>query len=582
MKSISKRIISFMLILVMVMSMVLSTGCEKKKPTGGENKELITLNVYSQLANYSGLQGGWISALLEDKFGVKINIIPDQEGTYETRVETGNLGDIVVWGSDGDDYTNAVNLGLLFDWEDEDLLTEHGSYIKEHMQAALENNRSINPDKKIHGLGHGVATDMKDHQAFFYTWDLRWDLYKQLGYPKVDSLDGLIDLFKDMKALQPKDDNGNETYALSLWPDWDGDMVMYVKAFATAFWGYDEIGGGLFDSDTGKFHAALEINDDGSYGPYLTMLQWFNKLYRAGLLDPDSMTATYDSATEKVRNSGAFFQIFDYAGSAVYNTPEHIAENRMMLSMVPDCATPPAYGTSIYGGNRVWTIGSKTAYPELCMDIINWFCTPEGTMAIWYGIKGLMWDYDAEGGLYLTELGKKCNENSKFELDGVEWTSPETGKTYTLGGNFTDGTFQANNITWVKEAKNPESKKNENYNNAFWASTLGDPKCDIEADWRTFTGQIGTQQYLETKNYRIIKPYSGWKELPKDETLKTAYKQIQTCVVDYSWRAIYAETDAAFKFTVNNMISQCNKYGYADYVKWCEENAAAKFKSQIN
>ena len=36
----------------------------------------ITLDVYSQLANFSGIQQGWGATLLKDKFGVEINIIP--------------------------------------------------------------------------------------------------------------------------------------------------------------------------------------------------------------------------------------------------------------------------------------------------------------------------------------------------------------------------------------------------------------------------------------------------------------------------------------------------------------------------
>lgn len=571
----TKRIISVLLAAVMIAtSFVAFGGCSGG---AGGNGDLVTIDVYTQLANYSGIQGGWIGTVLADKFGVQVNIVPDGEGVYETRVESGNLGDIVIWGSDGEQYQNAVNLGLLYDWEEDDLVKEYGPYIYENMQNALENNRKISGDgTKVYGFGHGVASDMTDHEAFFYNWDIRWDLYKELGYPEVTDLDSMVELFKAMKEICPTDDNGNESYAMSLWPDWDGDMVMYVKAMATAYYGYDELAGGLFDSDTGEFHPALEEN-----GPYLEMLAFFNELYRNDLLDPDSMTATYDTATEKVRNSGVFFQIFDYAGSNVYNTEEHMAENRIMMPLVAEEATPPAYGMSIYGGNRIWSIGSECADPELCMEIINWFCTPQGTMAIWYGIQGLMWDYDDEGGIYYTELGKKCSDDPQTELDGIEWTSPDTGKTYTLGGTFNDGTFQANNITWSQNAKNPESKKNETFYDKFWASELGDPKCDIEADWRNFTGAVGPQQYLESTNYRVIKAYSGWTETAKDDTLKTSYEQIKKCIVNNSWQAIYAESEGQFNYIVQNMIKQCDAYGYADYVEWAELQAANKFAAQI-
>ena len=111
--------------------------------------------------------------------------------------------------------------------------------------------------------------------------DLRWDLYKELGYPEVNTIDDLYNLFVSMKEICPTDEAGNETYAVSMWPDWDGNMVMYVKAFATCYCGYDEMGFGLYDVETGKYHDALEPD-----GPYLKSLKFFNKLIRQVLLTP--------------------------------------------------------------------------------------------------------------------------------------------------------------------------------------------------------------------------------------------------------------------------------------------------------
>ena len=68
----------------------------------------IQIEIYSQLANYSGRQTGWGAALMKDLFNVELVIIPDQDGTYQTRTQSGNLGDIVVWGANGEDYKQAI------------------------------------------------------------------------------------------------------------------------------------------------------------------------------------------------------------------------------------------------------------------------------------------------------------------------------------------------------------------------------------------------------------------------------------------------------------------------------------------
>ena len=142
---VTKKAIALTLSLAVVMGSF--SGCGT---SGGKSGKPITLTVYSQLANYSGEQVGWSAQLLKEKFNVVLNIIPDNDGVLETRMESGNLGDIVIWGSDDDDYMRAVDNGMLYDWEEDNLLEEFGPVIKENMSFALEKNRSINSDGKIH------------------------------------------------------------------------------------------------------------------------------------------------------------------------------------------------------------------------------------------------------------------------------------------------------------------------------------------------------------------------------------------------------------------------------------------------
>ncbi len=68
----------------------------------------------SELANYSGEQVGWSAQLLLEKFNVVLNIIPEQDGVYETRMQSGDLGDIEIWGSDGENYTKNVEAVLIY------------------------------------------------------------------------------------------------------------------------------------------------------------------------------------------------------------------------------------------------------------------------------------------------------------------------------------------------------------------------------------------------------------------------------------------------------------------------------------
>lgn len=289
------------------------------------NEETITLTVFSQPANWSGRQIGWGAALLKDMFNVELNIIPDVSGAYETRMEKGDLGDIVVWGDTGTDYVTAVEQGKLFDLEEDQLLDVYGKYMDDTFPAAFEANKEISPDGEVHAIGNNVAADSSDHDLFIYNWGTRWDLYEKLGKPEVKNLDDFIEVLKQMKALEPTGDDGKPTYAASLWPDWDGNLVMNVKSLAQAYHGYDEVGIGLMDPQTGTFYDALDPD-----GPYVEALRFYNRLYREGLLDPDSMTQTYDEMLAKVKNGSVLFSLQSFAGTIAYNTPEHLDQNKLM------------------------------------------------------------------------------------------------------------------------------------------------------------------------------------------------------------------------------------------------------------
>lgn len=557
-KLFSKKLLSVLLASSMVIGSASAlTGCGSKK------NEVIKLNVYSQLANFSGKQIGWSADILKKKFNVELNIIPEGDGVFETRMTSGNLGDIVVWGADNDKYPLAVKNNLLFGWEDDNVLDEYGPYIKENMPDALKKNKELTKtitngaSDKLYGFGANVALNSKDHESFFYTWDTRWDLYKKLGYPKVKNLQDYHKMLKNMQKLCPSDDSGNKVYAVSLWPDWDDAMVMYVKAMATAYYGYDELALGLYDPTNGKYHDALEEN-----GPYLEMLKWFNDLYQDGLIDPDSMTQTYDEMIAKVQNGGTLFSIFNYSGSLGYNTKEHTSAGKLMYCMKPEDASPIVYGMNTQGGDRVWSIGAKTEYPEKCMEIINYLSTPEGRMTMEYGPKGYTWDYDDQKHAYLTDVGVKCQNDKNTTMGGG------------YKGSYHDGELQINNVTWSLDASNPDSD-GETYNKESWASYNATPSSDIEKDWRDKTGCTTINEYMEKGKYTVA-PGTSFSKETQDTTLKTTWNQVTTEIKNSSWKAIYAKSDKKFDSVVAGMKKSAKKYGYDKCVEWSRNQASRR------
>ena len=95
-------------------------------------------------------------------------------------MESGNLGDIVIWGNDsGMNISRRFRRVCWFDWNEDDILTDYGRILKNIMPYALE---------KMQTFPAVLPMDMvlmwrwiQRRGDIMYTWDVRWDLYKRAG-----------------------------------------------------------------------------------------------------------------------------------------------------------------------------------------------------------------------------------------------------------------------------------------------------------------------------------------------------------------------------------------------------------------
>lgn len=237
-----------------------------------------------------------------------------------------------------------------------------------------------------------------------------------------------------------------------------------------------------------------------------------------------------------------------------------------MYSCPPTEARPLLYGQNIYGGNRIWSIGAKTEYPELCMAILNWLSTSEGRMTSEYGPEDVCWYYDENGKTCFTDLGREVKLDPKAEMsDGYS-------------GTFEDGNFKMNNTTWGLSAENPDSN-GETYNYQLWESFTSEAGSEIEADWREVTGCSTVSERIEKTNYLLI-PGTTYSGGVKSDELQVIWNQVATCIKDNSWRAIFAKSEEEFDQIVSEMISQANEYGYDQCVEFQQNEATLRAQAE--
>ncbi len=521
-------------------------------------EETVTLDVYSQLSGYQGEQQGWFAQILLDKFNVKLNFTYDgSDGFYERKAESGSLGDIVIWGSDSDQYQSAVENGLLLDWEKNGLLAEYGTYMQEHMGKALEKNRK-NSGGHIYGIGYDVAAESGEYGDFDYHPDIRWDLYEQIGKPEVRELEDYVDVLKQMKEICPVSDSGKETYGVSLFADWDGDMMMFAKSACTNFFGKDEFGVGLYDVSDGSFEGCLTKG-----GSYERVLRFYNELYQNGLLDPESRMQGYEGCVGDYQDGAAFFCIFSWLAAPQYNTVNHTADGKIMLPLAAKNQNTLVYGLNENGGNRLWTIGSQTAYPQLVMALMDWLCTPQGRLTQEYGPKGVGWDYDLQKNTCLIDL--------PADAAGGERMMPESSG-YT--GTWTEGIPQFNNTTWTLYTVNPESN-GQTYHTSSWQNVTGANVSEAERRWREEYGVANAREYLSGFSYAVAKPHT-YTASSKSPELGEKWGRVTEIIRNGSWDAVYAQTKAEFEQVLADMYRKAQAAGYADCIRWCEQEAARR------
>ena len=550
--------------------------------TTSAGNEPIVIDIYSEVSSYSGIQKGWAGEVFLEKFGVKLNIINGSldDGVYLEKLERGEAGDILLFAIDYP-YIEMRDKGLLYDWEKDDLLKDHGSFMSENCSVALEYNRTGNPDGRIYGISDSLGTAGGDYSKFVFSWDLRWDLYEQLGHPEVRNLDDYLNMLIEMKKLCPTDDYGDETYAFTPFADWDDELAYFARTAAAAYYGYEQLGIGLYDPTSGTLYGAA---DEGS--PYIEILRFYNKLYRNGLLDPDAPNLNYDQVAEKVQNGGMLCSFTDFLGASEYSSPEHIRQNRIMASLIPTDAAPLIPGLREVGSIKVLSIAACTKYPELCMDIINYLYTPEGMLTFLYGPKGTYWDRGEDSGLYLTELGMMAQNayhirvNKDGTLDDTDYFTM-TDEKKAARQTFFDGALQLNFYAWDTDSEVLDSKlePKERYNYSYWVSRLSEPVTEAAKDWAEYTGCRSSYEYYSKCNITVV-PDIDYIASTKSAELEKTFKNVSDCIIDFSWKAIYAESDEEFDALISEMRSAAGDFGYSDCLKWSQDEAAALYAAE--
>lgn len=528
-------------------------------------KDEITIDVFDGLANYMGMQEGWFAKLVHDKFNMKLNIIaPNVAGggdtLYNTRVSAGDLGDLIITDK-GEKLDELIEGGLVKDSSKYypamknagvfDKAVEKLNDGKDGVYAFPTSVSNIQPTQPSEGL-----------EPTFGAY-LRWDLYKELGYPEVDTLEDLLPILKDMQDAEPTAPNGKKVYALSLFKDWDGNMMNNVKQPIT-YYGYDELGFVLAKADGSDYQGLLD--DDGEYA---RVLKFYNEAYQMGLVDPESTTQNYDTLWSKFQNGQVLYSWWPWLGQAAYNTEDNMnAGKGFMLVPIKD-QTIFSYGAEAYGGKQVLAIGSQAEDPERIAAFIDWLYSSEGSYTNSSqtqgaaGPEGLTWELGSDGP-ELTDFGKKVF------LTGDATVPDEFG-----GGSYIDGVSTLNVSVVLPNDVDEKTGLPRNY--TFWPSYQALVDNELRSDWTShMDDSSSTMEYLKANDQLLVAPGASY-AAPADESQTEALRnQVKAIIVQYSWKATFAESDGEFDKLWAELQKTADGLGYKDVLAVDMDNAKAQ------
>ena len=546
-----KKMLALLLTATMLLSMcAFSTAMAEEKP-------LMTIDIYDEAANYHGIQTGWFGKVIKDRFNLELNIIAPQvagSSIYATRAAEGNLGDLIIM--DKNTFKECVGAGLIKDIGDK--LPELENLKPYKLQIDTFNTNL----GAAEGVYYGIPDQMTDTSPVSLTAEMvysspqvRWDLYKAAGSPKVENLDGLLDLLAKIHEIHPTNDAGDPAYPISLWPDWDNNDNMSGPANVVQLttWYGDKVKGSAILKPDNTF---TKITDKTA--GYYMITKFINKAYQMGLVDPESFEQDWNSVCSKI-SAGQIDLIWYNWEIGFWNSQERM-NNGTAFQVIP-LEDGLFYGDadSYYGSTRAWGVGSKVEGEKYdrVMELIDWLASPEGLAYQHCGIEGFTYE--------VNEKGKYNQINDNALMDNLP-VPEEFG-----GGGYQDGNNAINQWLCASICTNPAT--GETYDVKFWETYIEKNMTDMKREWMAHFDAENSVDWMK-KNGKLLASPNVSVALEVDTNDITLIRNdINKVLCKYTWQMFAAETDEDFEALWDKMDKEMEGLDYNtlyefDCAKW--------------
>ncbi|OCT15268.1 hypothetical protein A8709_14310 [Paenibacillus pectinilyticus] len=385
----------------MVMFVVI-VGCTKQEdePSIGDHRahqddpqKAATVKIFGKPFAFnfeSGIQNDDVAKEIRRQTGIAIDIESKPEDSkFEVMLASGDLPDIIVTERKYMDQLIQGNNVIALD----ELLGQHGQTLAKEMpeRLAFSKRNLSRGSNKLYFIPGSAGKPAPDYKYDSPGWNIRWDYYRELGYPPYTQLLDLLPILKEMQDRHPTNERGQKVYALA--PLFDFGLDPAIREFGSRFYGRSSTAG-LIDVDNKTLEISSSILDNSN--SFWVSMDFYFQANQLGLLDPDSFLMKFDNHRDKVKNNQVLFDQWSWAGVRDANKL-FVDAGKPLQGWEP---LPPVPGITPYVGeygmngnaDLAWAITKSSKNPERAMDVLNYLLSYEGSRLMINGIQDRDWE----------------------------------------------------------------------------------------------------------------------------------------------------------------------------------------------
>ena len=396
-----KRILSLILSLSILLVLLLPcAACADDRPvlTIGD-----TLDRSGARVDGDDQLGIW--RYLEDQLGVEIQYVYLSPENYDLAMSSGDLPDIVITNNN---LSAILENGLALNVDP--YLEEYvPNFLRGEVGLTYEVFKNLMNDadgfyffpEQIGNNGIGCSND-----PYNRGYVVRWDYYKELGYPPINNEDDYLNVLQQMHANHPFTEEGYPTYLYGF-NNHSGYSTAFRAEVSLNYWVAYKYQNNIFTNEV------FDGYTDPEHSMWWTTSAWFNKLYRAGEAD-DSFDMDIFSQS-KVQHEvkcarGQYLGLHNGKDSFYDESVKQDPDTLAGYGTVPTAAAN--YYTNVYqlmgnGSAFMWFISANSPHKEAALGLFNYMCDPYFLREAAVGQQGVTWDYDADGVPRMTEFGQE-------------------------------------------------------------------------------------------------------------------------------------------------------------------------------